>query len=123
MTEDRCAILGHTSLIDGDTVPWASEAAWLRSLLSQAFSPFKNPTTFLSDNQSAFAPMCDHPYHARTMHIDVHHHWIKWVAEQGTIDPIYCPPTTQRSTPPPRRCCPPRPNTLPQVSDCVLTAQ
>jgi hypothetical protein len=96
MTEDRRAIPGHASLIDGDTVPWASErqetdplstteseyvapthrgkeAVWLCSLLSQAFSPFKNLTMFLSDNQSAFAPMRDHP-HTRTMHIDVRHH-------------------------------------------------
>ena len=114
MAEDRRAISGHAFLIDGGAVSWASkrqeivslstteseyiaathggkEAVWLHSLLSQIFGPFKNPTTLFSDNQSAIALTRDHQYHARTKHIDVRYHWIRWVVEQGIIRLVYCP--------------------------------
>jgi Reverse transcriptase (RNA-dependent DNA polymerase) len=114
MAEDRRAISGYAFLIDGGAVSWSSkrqeivslstteseyvavthggkEAVWLRSLLSHVFGPFKDPTTLFSDNQSAIALTRDHQYHARTKHIDVRYHWIRWVVEQGTIKLVYCP--------------------------------
>jgi hypothetical protein len=114
MAEDRRAISGYAFLIDGGAVSWASkrqeivslstteseyvaathggkEAVWLRSLLSQIFGPFKDPTTLFSDNQSAIALTRDHQYHACTKHINVCYHWIRWVVEQGTIRLVYCP--------------------------------
>jgi hypothetical protein len=114
MAEDRRAITGYTFLIDGGAVSWSSkrqeivslstteseyvaathgmkEALWLRSLLSEVFSPFKNSTTLFSDNQAAIALTRDHQYHARTKHIDMRYHWIRWVIEQGSLKLIYCP--------------------------------
>jgi Reverse transcriptase (RNA-dependent DNA polymerase) len=114
MAEDCHAISGYAFLIDGGTISWASkrqeivslstteskyvaathggkEAVWLRSLLSQVFGPFKNPTTLFSNNQSTIALTCNHQYHAHTKHIDVCYHWIRWVIKQGTIRLIYCP--------------------------------
>jgi hypothetical protein len=114
MAEDRRAILGYAFLIDGGAISWSSkrqeivslstteseyvavthgskEAVWLQSLLSHVFGPFKDPTTLFSDNQSAIALTRDHQYHARTKHIDVRYHWIRWVVEQGTIQLVYCP--------------------------------
>jgi hypothetical protein len=35
--------------------------------------------------------MHDHQYHARTKHIDVRYHWIRWVIEQGSLRLVYCP--------------------------------
>jgi hypothetical protein len=114
MSEDRRAITGYAFLIDGGAVSWSSkrqelvslstteseyvaathgmkEAIWLRSLLSEIFEPIEPPTTLFSDNQAAIALTRDHQYHARTKHIDVRYHFIRWVIEQGSLRLIYCP--------------------------------
>ena len=114
MAEDCRAITGYAFLIDGGTVLWSSkrqeivslstteskyiaathgvkEALWLRSLLTDVFGPFKNPTMMLCDNQSAIALARNNQYHARTKHIDVRFHFIRWVVEQGAIQLVYCP--------------------------------
>ncbi len=114
MAEDRHAITGYAFLLNGGTVSWASkrqeivslstteseyvaathgtkEAMWLRSLIAQVFSPIKDATTVYSDNQSAIALSQDHQYYARTKHIDVRFHFIRWVISEGTIQLVYCP--------------------------------
>jgi len=42
-------------------------------------------TTLFSDNQSAIALSRDHQYHARTKHIDIRYHFIRWVIDNGSI--------------------------------------
>jgi hypothetical protein len=114
MAEDRRAISGYAFLIDGGAVSWSSkrqeivslstteseyvaathglkEAMWLRSLLSEVFGSFKDTTVLLCDNQSAIALARDHQYHARTKHIDVRYHFIRWVVDQGVVRLVYCP--------------------------------
>jgi hypothetical protein len=114
MNEDRRAVSGYAFLIDGGAVSWSSkrqeivslstteseyvaamhggkEALWLRSLISEVFGSIKEPTTLFSDNQAAISLTRDHQYHARTKHIDVRYHWIRWVVEQGVLKLIYCP--------------------------------
>lgn len=114
MAEDRRAVSGYAFLIDGGAVSWSSkrqeivslstteseyvaathtakEALWLRSLIGELFQPFIEPTTLFSDNQSAIALTKDHQYHARTKHIDIRFHFIRWVVENGKIRLIYCP--------------------------------
>jgi Reverse transcriptase (RNA-dependent DNA polymerase)/gag-polypeptide of LTR copia-type/Integrase core domain/GAG-pre-integrase domain/Zinc knuckle len=114
MAEDRHAISGYAFLIDGGAVSWSSkrqeivslstteseyvaathaakEALWLRSLISQLFGNTAEATTIFSDNQSAIALTKDHQYHARTKHIDVRFHFIRWVVENGQLRLIYCP--------------------------------
>jgi Reverse transcriptase (RNA-dependent DNA polymerase) len=114
MNEDRRAISGYAFLIDGGAVSWSSkrqeivslstteseyvaathgmkEALWLRSLLTDAFGTTISATTLFSDNQAAIALTRDHQYHARTKHIDVRYHFIRWVIEQGSLRIIYCP--------------------------------
>jgi len=114
MAEDRHTISGYAFLIDGGAVLWSSkwqeivslstteseyvvamhglkEALWLRSLLSEVFGPFKDPTTMFCNNQSAIALTRDHQYHARTKHIDVRYHFIRWVVDQGVVRLVYCP--------------------------------
>ncbi|CDO70350.1 hypothetical protein BN946_scf184755.g4 [Trametes cinnabarina] len=114
MHEDRKAISGYAFLIDGGAVSWSSkrqelislstteseyvaithaakEALWLRSLIGQVFAPFVDPITLHSDNQSAIALARDNQYHARTKHIDIRYHFIRWVIEDKKIRLIYCP--------------------------------
>jgi hypothetical protein len=69
----------------------AKEALWLRSLIFQIFSITFPATTLFSDNQSTIVLMKDHQYHARTKHIDVWYHFIRWIVEEGKIRLIYCP--------------------------------
>jgi len=49
------------------------------------------PTTLFSDNQSAIALTKEQQYHARTKHIDVRFHFIRWIVKEGKLRLIYCP--------------------------------
>lgn len=114
MAEDRRAVSGYAFMIDGGAVSWSSkrqeivslstteseyvaathaakEALWLRSLITQLFFPLSDPTTLFSDNQSAIALAKDHQYHARTKHIDVRFHFIRWIIDDGKLRLIFCP--------------------------------
>jgi len=114
MAEDRHAISGYAFMIHGGAVSWsakrqeiialltteaeyvaithaAKEALWLRSLLSQLFDIVLDSTTLFSDNQSAIELMKDHQYHARTKHIDIRFHFIRYIVEGGSIRLVYCP--------------------------------
>jgi hypothetical protein len=114
MAEDRHAISGYAFMLFGGAVSWsakrqeivslstteseyvavthaAKEGLWIRSLLSQLFPGKLDPTTLFSDNQSAIALAKDHQYHARTKHIDIRFHFIRYVIENGSIRLIYCP--------------------------------
>jgi len=63
----------------------AKEALWLRSLITQLFKLDLAPTVLFCDNQSAIELTKDHQYHARTKHIDIRYHFIRWIVEQGSI--------------------------------------
>ena len=99
MAEDRHAISGYAFLLDGGMVSWSSkkqdvillltteseymavvhamkEALWLKSLISQIFSPLTYPVDILCDNQSTIALSQDHQYHVHSKHIDVCYHFI-----------------------------------------------
>lgn len=114
MAEDQHAVSGYAFLINRGAVSWSAkwqeiialstteaeyiaithamkEAIWLR----QVFGVELEPTTLFSDNQSAIALTKDHQYHARTKHIDICFHWIRFVVENGTIHLIYCPTDEQ----------------------------
>jgi ribonuclease HI len=112
--EHRHAISGYAFLIDGGAVSWSSkkqelvtlstaeaeyvaatyaakEALWLRRFIGEVFQPFTNPVTLYSDSQSAIALTKDGSYHARTKHIDIRYHFIRYVVQNGSINLIYCP--------------------------------
>jgi hypothetical protein len=115
MHKDRKAVLGYAFMIDGGVVLWstkkqdiislstteveymaathaAKEALWLRTFISQVFGGnIDKPMTLYSDNQLAIALAKDHQYHARTKHIDVHFHFIRWIVDEGKIKLVYCP--------------------------------
>ncbi|CAA7261229.1 unnamed protein product [Cyclocybe aegerita] len=87
MAEDRHAISGEYI-----AATYASkEALWLCSLISQLFDTSLGSTTLFSDNQSAITLAKDHQYHARTKHIDIQFHFIRWIVKNGSIRLVYCP--------------------------------
>jgi hypothetical protein len=104
MAEDRRAVTGYAFLINGGAISWSAkrqeivslstteseyvaithaskEALWLCSLITQLFPITLSSTTLFSDNQSAIALTKDHQYHARTKHIDIRYHFIRWIVE------------------------------------------
>ena len=112
--EHRRAISGFAFLIDGGVVSWmsrkpelvvfstteaeyvaathaAKEGIWLRRLISEVFRPLTEPTTLHCDNQSAIALTKDGHFHARTKHIDIRYHFIRYVVEDGSFVLVYCP--------------------------------
>ena len=111
--EDRHAISGFAFLIDGGAVSWSSkrqsivtlltaeaeyvaathaakEAIWLREFISEVYQP-QGPMPLHSDSQSAIALARNEQLHARTKHIDIRFHFIRYVIEAGKIVIDYCP--------------------------------
>ena len=116
--EHRRAITGYVFMVDGAAVSWmskkqelvtlstteaeyvaathaAKELVWLRRLFKELFSPIDGPTTLHSDNKSAIALANGGQYHARTKHIDIRYHFIRYEVEAGCIRLIYCPTDQQ----------------------------
>ena len=114
-SQEHChAISGYAFLIDGGAISWGSrkqelvtlstteaeyvaathaakEIIWLCRLLGELFGPLTNPTLLYSDNQSAIALTKDGNYHARTKHIDIRYHFIRFTIDKGSIHLLYCP--------------------------------
>lgn len=120
--DHRRAISGYVFVVDGGAVSWSSkkqelvtlstaeaeyvaathaakEAMWLRSLVNEIFKPLDlkliAPTTLYGDNKSAIALAHGNQYHARTKHIDIRYHFIRYIIENGSIKLIYCPTDDQ----------------------------
>ena len=112
--EHRHAISGYAYILDGGAVSWASkkqelvtlstteaeyvaathaakEGIWLRRLVKEVFCPLAHPTPLHSDSQSAIALTKDGSYHARTKHIDIQYHFIRFVVDNGSLRLLYCP--------------------------------
>jgi hypothetical protein len=66
------------------------EAVWLRRLLSDLQASPSGPTKLMEDNQGAIAIARNPIAHARTKHIDIHHHFVREAVQEGTIDVCYC---------------------------------
>lgn len=112
--EHRHAISGYAFLIDGGAVSWSSrkqelitlstaeaeyvaathaakEALWLRRLLFELIPSLEAPTVLFCDNQAALRLIQNDNFHARTRHIDKRYHFIREVAQNGTLQLTYCP--------------------------------
>ena len=112
--EHRHAISGYVFLVNGGAVSWSSkkqelvtlstaeseyvaatyaakEALWLRRIIGEVFRPITDPLPLYSDSQSAIAMTKDGSYHARTKHIDIRYHFIRFIVQNGSINLIYCP--------------------------------
>ena len=112
--EHRHTISGYVFLMNGGAISWSSkkqtlvtlsaaeseyvaatyaakEALWLCRIIGEIFQPLKRPMTLYSNSQSAIALTKDGSYHARTKHIDIRYHFIRFIIQEGTINLIYCP--------------------------------
>ena len=112
--EHRHAISGYVFLVNGGAISWSSkkqelvtlstaeseyvaatyaakEALWLRRIINEIFQPLTKPITLYSDSQSAIALTKDGSYHARTKHIDIRYHFIRFVVQDKSISLFYCP--------------------------------
>ncbi len=112
--EHRHAISGYAYLIDSGAVSWSSkkqelitlstmeaefmaathaarEGVWLRCLIEEIFGPLTKPTTLYCDNQSAITFTDNGKFSARTKHLDIRYHYVRFVVEEGRLRLIYCP--------------------------------
>jgi hypothetical protein len=112
--EHHHMISSFAFLVDGGAISWGSkkqelvtlsttrakyvvathatkEIIWLHHLMGEVFHPLEHPTILYGDNQSAIALTKDGSYHARTKHIDIHYHFIRFAIANGSIHFLYCP--------------------------------
>src|SRR6202522_3182920 len=113
--DHRRAISGFAVLIDGGAVSWSSkkqelitlstmeaeyvgathaakEITWFRHLIGEIYRPLAYPIVLYLDNQSAIMlATSEGQFHARTKHIDIYYHFIKYCIQNHSIDLIYCP--------------------------------
>ena len=69
----------------------AKEAVWLRQLLTELGLNLTHPTTLHVDNQSAIAIARNPEFHDRTKHIEVRHHFLRQLVDEGHVSPKYLP--------------------------------
>jgi hypothetical protein len=70
----------------------SKELIWLRRLVGEIFRPLTFPIKLRSDNQSAIAlARSEGQFHARSKHIDIRWHFIKFCIKDESIELIYCP--------------------------------
>ena len=60
-------------------------------IIGEVFQPLTEPVTLYSDSQSAITCTKYGLYHARTKHIDIRYHFIRFVVQNKSIKLIYCP--------------------------------
>ena len=113
---DRRSISGNIHLIGGAAISWLSKrqsitatstceaeyvaasqctrhVAWLRALLDGLGYRQDIATVIFCDNQSAIALSKDFQFHSRSKHIDVQHHFIRDLVNNGSIEIRYVPST------------------------------
>ena len=73
----------------------AKEAMWIQQFLGDVMFASNIPTTILGDNHSALALMVNPAFHARTKHIQVHHHFIMDCIINKDIELEYVPTANQ----------------------------
>lgn len=67
------------------------ELLWLRRMMEYYGFTDKNPTILQSDNMGAIHLSSKSVFHGRTKHIEIQHHWIREVVENGDLRLAHCP--------------------------------
>ena len=73
----------------------ASEAIWLRQVLDGMGLDQEDATNLYCDNQSTIKLAKNPVFHATTKHIEVHHHFIRDLIQNGDIKLLYKPTEDQ----------------------------
>ncbi|PHT61425.1 hypothetical protein T459_34721 [Capsicum annuum] len=68
----------------------ASQAIWLRNVLTGLNFKQQEATTIYCDNSSAIKLSRNPVFHERSKHIDVRFHFLRDLTEDGVIDFVYC---------------------------------
>ena len=68
----------------------AKEMTWLRAILSVLKKHYAGPSLLHYDNQSAISLSKNPVFHARTKHIEVYHHYIRYILQQQVLHLQYC---------------------------------
>jgi len=112
--EHHHAISGFAYILDRGAVSWMSkkqelvtlsmakaeyvaathavkEGVWLHRFVKEVFQPLVDPTILYCDNQAAITLTKDGSFHARTKHIDIRYHFIRFVVDSSSFLLIYCP--------------------------------
>ena len=67
----------------------AKQVIWHRSLLNELGIPLPSTLTIFLDNQAAVS-IAHHPeHHARTKHINIAHHFLRDLVQDGTLNLVY----------------------------------
>ena len=111
---DRKSTSGFVFILAGAAISWSSkkqpvialssteaeyiaaahavkEAVWLRRLLTELGLDLTDPTTLHVNNQSAIVIARNPEFHDRTKHIEVQHHFLRQLVDEGHISPTYLP--------------------------------
>ena len=108
----RKSISGYVITLSGGTMAWSSkkqsmvalstaeaeyvaathcakQVIWHRSLLNEVGIPLPSISTIFSDNQAAIS-IAHHPeHHMRTKHIDIAHHFLCDLVQNGILNLVY----------------------------------
>jgi hypothetical protein len=109
---DRKSVSGYVITLAGGAVAWSSkkqstvalstaeaeyvaathcakQVIWHRSLLTEVRLPLPSTSTIFSDNQAAVS-IAHHPeHHARTKHINIAHHFLRDLVQDGVLNLVY----------------------------------
>lgn len=111
---DRKSISGHVFLLAGGATSWTSKkqatvalstlegeyvalslairhSLWLRQFFTDLSITTNKPFTIHTDSVSAIALSKDAQFHARSKHIDIHHHFIRDVVDKGLVEIRFTP--------------------------------
>jgi hypothetical protein len=66
------------------------EAVWLRNLYDELGFPQKAAVIIKGDNDGSVILTHNPQFHQRSKHIQIHHHWIRDLVQEKTLDINYC---------------------------------
>jgi hypothetical protein len=67
----------------------AKQVIWHRSLLNEVGIPLPSTLTIFSDNQATVSIAHHLDHHARTKHIDITHHFLRDLVQNGMLNLVY----------------------------------
>ena len=111
--DTRKSTTGYTFLLYGGAISWnskkqptialstteaeymaathaAKEAIWLQRFFRDTGFLQDVPMTIYSDNQSCISLSKNPTFHARTKHVEIHHHFVRKKIEEDKIDLVFC---------------------------------
>lgn len=73
----------------------SSQAVWMRRILTDLHLVQEHPTTIYCDNNSTISMTKNPVFHARTKHIEIRHHYIRDLVQDGQVELQFCPTSEQ----------------------------